>query len=91
MIGPPSRHSVDGWKCATRISAFVGSWRRPRGTARRVAEAQDFVDQIVAAGGSAQLLNASPYTHEQINSELGAPDETVVTPTVTAFVERCLA
>lgn len=61
-----------------------------RGRAGRVAKAQDFVDQIVAGGGSAQLLNANPYTHEQVNSELGAPDETMVTPTVTAFVEGCL-
>lgn len=60
-----------------------------RGGAARVAEAQEFVDLIERAGGSAQLLNANPYDHDQINTELGVPGETLVTPVVSRFVTAC--
>ena len=52
-----------------------------------MGEAQEFVDLINRSGGSAQLLNANPYDHEGINAQLGATGETIVTPTVTRFVE----
>lgn len=61
-----------------------------RGSRRRVAEAQRFVDQINRAGGSAELVNADPYTHEQMSAQLGAPDDTLVTPATSRFVESCL-
>lgn len=60
-----------------------------RGASRRVADAQAFVDLVNDAGGSAELLDATPYTHNQINSQLGAPDDTLVTPAVSEFVLSC--
>jgi hypothetical protein len=60
-----------------------------RGRANRVAEAQDFVDLVNDRGGTAQLVDADPYSHDQINAQLGAPGETIITPAVTAFVESC--
>ncbi len=60
-----------------------------RGGPRRVADAQAFVDMINDAGGSAQLVDATPYTHNQISSQLGAPGDTLVTPTVSEFVRSC--
>ena len=61
-----------------------------RGGAGRVADARSFVDQIVVAGGSARLLVANPYSHNQISSQLGVPGESIVTPPVTGFVRSCL-
>jgi arylformamidase len=61
-----------------------------RGGARRIAGAQQFVDAINEAGGSADLLDATPYSHEDVNSQLGATGETLVTPPVTDFVRSCL-
>ena len=60
-----------------------------RGGPRRVADAQAFVDMVNDTGGSAQLVDATPYTHNQISSQLGASDDTLVTPTVSEFVRSC--
>ena len=61
-----------------------------RGGPRRVAEARDFVDLIDRRGGSAELVVVNPYDHNQISSQLGAPDEELITPPTTRFVESCL-
>ena len=61
-----------------------------RGTARRTAGAEKFVDAVVAAGGRAELLDAGTYTHGQVSQLLGAPGEQVVTPTTAAFLSACL-
>jgi hypothetical protein len=62
-----------------------------RGGRRRVAEAQGFVDLVNDRGGDAKLLDANPYTHNQISSQMGAPGETVVTPAAGRFVASCIA
>ena len=62
-----------------------------RGGPRRVADAQGFVDLVNDAGGRADLLDANPYTHNQISSQLGAPNDTLVTPVVSEFVRSCIA
>lgn len=61
-----------------------------RGSAQRVAEAQAFVDLINAGGGSAELLDANPYSHNQISSQLGSEEDSLVTPVVDAFVTACV-
>ena len=60
-----------------------------RGGRSRVADAQAFVDLVTTAGGSAELVDASPYTHNQVSTRLGAADDTLVTPAVTEFVQSC--
>jgi len=62
-----------------------------RGGAQRIAKAQGFVDAIGEVDGTAELLDANPYTHNEVSSRLGLPDETLITPPVTAFVNSCLA
>jgi len=62
-----------------------------RGGRTRVAEAQQFVDLINVSGGEAVLLDANPYSHDQISSQLGAPGEEIMTPVVSAFVRSCFA
>lgn len=60
-----------------------------RGGPRRVADAQAFVDLIKDTGGSAELVDATPYTHNQVSSRLGAPDDSLVTPAVSEFFRSC--
>lgn len=62
-----------------------------RGGPRRVAEALRFVSLVDDSGGTAELLDANPYSHAQISSRLGAPGETIVTPVVSAFVGDCVS
>ena len=62
-----------------------------RGGRIRVAEAQIFVELINERGGTAALLDANPYTHNEISSQLGAPEEEIVTPVVSAFAASCFA
>ncbi|MFM8564128.1 MAG: alpha/beta hydrolase fold domain-containing protein [Acidimicrobiia bacterium] len=61
-----------------------------RGSARRQEVATEFVDLVVAAGGDAQLLVAGDYSHSEVNRVLGEPDDSVLTPTVSAFLRECL-
>ena len=60
-----------------------------RGGRSRVADARAFVDLVNTSGGSAELVDASPYTHNQVSTELGAADDSLVTPAVTEFVQSC--
>lgn len=60
-----------------------------RGSVQRVAQAQAFVDLINDEGGSAELLNANPYSHNQISSRLGSEGDALVTPVVGDFVTSC--
>jgi acetyl esterase/lipase len=61
-----------------------------RGGTQRIAKARGFVDVINDSGGSAQLLDATGYSHEEVSSQLGAPTDTLATPPVTDFVRSCL-
>ena len=60
-----------------------------RGSPRRVDGARAFVDLVNNSGGSAELVDATGYTHDEVNSRLGAPDDVLVTPAVTDFVRSC--
>lgn len=62
-----------------------------RSGASRVTEAQDFVDLINRSGGSAKLLNANPYSHSEISSQIGAPNEQRITPTTGEYIRACNA
>jgi acetyl esterase/lipase len=61
-----------------------------RGTPRRVAAAQAFATAAEGAGSSVDVLEASGLTHSDVNRLVGADGDTVITPAVTAFLERCL-
>lgn len=61
-----------------------------RGGPRRVGVAQDFADAVTKAGGKAEVLDATGYTHMDVNVRLGEPGETVVTPPVEQFTKDCL-
>jgi acetyl esterase/lipase len=61
-----------------------------RGAPRRVAGAAGFVDLVTGSGGSAELLDARTYSHNEVSQRLGAPGERVVTPPTAAFLSACL-
>jgi arylformamidase len=60
-----------------------------RGTPTRVAAQQQFVDEIVAAGGRATLIDVNPYDHSDAGWQLGVPGEQVLTPAVEEFLLSC--
>jgi acetyl esterase/lipase len=62
-----------------------------RGTADRRAMAARFRDALVRAGGQAQLVTATGYSHADVNERLGDPSDTQVTPPVTGLLRSCLS
>lgn len=62
-----------------------------RGTpARRRAE-QAFVDALRGAGVPVTVLDAGTLTHGQVNAQIGASGDTVMTPPLTTFLTDCFA
>lgn len=61
-----------------------------RGTAARIQRATDFAAILTTVGATASLVDVSPYTHRDVNVELGEPGEETVTPVVTDFFNACL-
>jgi acetyl esterase/lipase len=62
-----------------------------RGTPRRRATTEAFVAKLRDAGVDVTVVDAGALTHGQVNSEIGRPGETVMTPPVEAFLARCFA
>jgi acetyl esterase/lipase len=62
-----------------------------RGTPARRAAQQRFVDALDAAGVAVTVLDAGTLTHGQVNSRIGAPGDTVMTPPLVTFLSGCFA
>jgi acetyl esterase/lipase len=62
-----------------------------RGLPKRRAQAEAFADALRAAGSEVEVIDATGYSHADVNQLLGEAGETVETPTITAFLQRCLA
>ena len=62
-----------------------------RGGSARRAQAEEFVDAVTAAGGTASLTQATGYTHSEVSTMLGAPGEQLVTAPTVSFLRPCLA
>lgn len=60
-----------------------------RGAPARRATAEAFVAALGEAGAQAELLDARPLSHAQVNDAVGAADDTVVTPRLVEFLARC--
>jgi acetyl esterase/lipase len=84
------------WKDASPIE-HVEDRREPpdvlvitRGSPRRIRAARTFADTAVAAGAEVTVLRAWGYSHADVNRRLGTPDDAVVTPAITTFLDTCL-
>lgn len=62
-----------------------------RGSPPRRELAQAFAAALRSSGSEVEVVVADGYTHADVNAALGRPGETVETPVVTSFLQRCLA
>lgn len=62
-----------------------------RGAAVRVAEVAAFAGAVRTAGASAQVVDATPYSHAEVNARLGADGEHLVTDPAREFLAACFA
>jgi arylformamidase len=61
-----------------------------RGTAARRRAAETFARRLRDAGVEVTIIDAAALTHGQVNSEIGAPGDTVMTPPLSTFLAGCL-
>ncbi len=62
-----------------------------RGLPGRVAQMQAFADELRAAGVDVQVIDASGYTHGDVNRLIGSTTDPVMTKPVTDFFTKCFA
>jgi arylformamidase len=62
-----------------------------RGLPRRQDQAERFAAVLRANGSLVEIIDATGYSHGDVNAALGRDGEVVETPTVTAFLRSCLA
>jgi hypothetical protein len=60
-----------------------------RGSRSRFLLSQGYADAVRSAGAAAEVFDASPLGHEDVNRLLGVPGDEVVTPVVAAFLDEC--
>jgi arylformamidase len=60
-----------------------------RGTPRRRAIETQFLARLRAAGIDATTIEAGSLSHNQVNTQIGAPGDTVMTAPVVAFLTQC--
>jgi acetyl esterase/lipase len=60
-----------------------------RGTARRRRGAEAFVARLRGAGVAVTVVDAGPLTHAQVNSQIGRPGDSIVTPPLEVFLADC--
>ena len=61
-----------------------------RGTPQRRGIEQDYLDRLAAAGVRTARIDASGLSHAEVNRRIGAPGDTVMTPPLMKFLDRCL-
>ena len=61
-----------------------------RGTPRRQAIEQGYANALRAAKVPVTTIDARGLTHAEVNSRIGAPGDTVMTPPLVAFLTTCL-
>lgn len=60
-----------------------------RGSAARIALADDFIAKLQSVGVSVSQVTGNQYDHEGINDAIGAPNETIITEPLKAFLSQC--
>lgn len=62
-----------------------------RGAATRAWGVQTYVDALTEAGVPASVIDATGLSHADVNTRIGAPGDTVMTPALDAFLDSCFA
>jgi len=62
-----------------------------RGTPNRQSIQQSFAARLREAGVPVTIIDARGLSHAQVNSRIGAPGDTVMTPPLLAFLRDCAA
>jgi arylformamidase len=60
-----------------------------RGTAERQRIETDFLKTLASAGIPATTIDARALSHQQVNAEIGAPGDTVMTEPLVKFLTSC--
>jgi acetyl esterase/lipase len=60
-----------------------------RGEPSRVAQLEEFADALRAADVDVEVIDASGYSHRDVNHLIGSTTDPVMTKPVTAFLEDC--
>jgi len=86
-----------GWKDASPINHVARGKDIPpmlltqRGEPSRVAQLQAFADRLRGAGVDVQVIDATGYSHMDVNELIGSTTDPVMTKPVTAFFDQCFA
>ena len=62
-----------------------------RGTLPRQRELEAYANALTAAGVPVTIVDARGLSHNEVNSQIGAPGDTVMTPAVTSFLADCFS
>ena len=62
-----------------------------RGEPSRVAQLQAFADKLRGTGVDVEVIDATGYSHGDVNQLIGSTTDPIMTKPVTAFFERCFA
>ena len=86
----------DVWRAASPLVTAAEGGAPPflvvtQGNRARVAGSEAFARALRDAGGTAEVLDASPYDHAEVNRLIGTAGDDVVTPVLEPFVADCLA
>ena len=60
-----------------------------RGTPQRQRIETDFLARLNAAGIAATTIDARSLSHQQVNTQIGAPGDAVMTGPVVQFLTEC--
>jgi len=62
-----------------------------RGTLPRQRQLEAYADVLTAAGVPVTIVDARGLSHNEVNAQIGAPGDTVMTQAVTSFLATCFA
>lgn len=72
---------------APKLPPTIGVYR---GTPRRQAIEKAYLAKVASTGARTTAIDARRLTHEQVNTRIGAPGDTVMTPPLVSFLRSCL-
>lgn len=84
------------WRMSTSATLGIDPARRVppmlvtvRGAPARRAIAEGLATAVRATGAEAVVVEARGLTHNEVNSRIGAAGDTVMTPPIVGFLDRC--